>query len=176
MTTWAMIDLESLSTDPDGQILTIGAVKFDPFTTEATHSDFYYRFDIDEQEQMGRTQSESTLEWWGKQSADVQAEAFGDDRTDCVTILKALKKWYVGCDRVWTQGTMDIDMLEHICRQLDQPFPWAFWQVENCRTILNRMPRDPRKDIAFAAHNALEDSKAQVEALRVSFAHFGMTK
>jgi hypothetical protein len=177
MTTHAMIDIETLSTDPDGQILTIGGVKFDPFSTEPTHSHFYYRFDIDEQEAAGRTQSESTLEWWGRQSDAAQEESFNPvDRTDCQTILQALKKWYVGCDAVWSHGQMDIEMLQHMCGQYDMPYPWAFYQIENSRTLINRMARDPRKDITFVAHHALEDCKVQVTALRQTLSHFGMTK
>ena len=34
MTTHATIDLETLSTKPDAVVLTIGAVKFDPFTND----------------------------------------------------------------------------------------------------------------------------------------------
>lgn len=176
MTTVAMVDLETLDTCPEGQILTIGGVKFDPFTDAPVHSEFYYRFNIDEQEALGRTQSESALEFWANQATEIQDEAFHPDRTECVTVLKALKKWYVGCNAIWSQGEMDPVMLEHMCRQMGQPVPWAFWHVENCRTILNRMPVDPRKSNTYAAHNALEDCKAQVIALRASFRHFGMTK
>jgi len=176
MTTWAMIDLETLDTRPEAQVLTIGGVKFDPFSFQDTHSDFYYRFDIDEQEALGRTQSESTLEWWATQPAEVQEEAFSADRTSCRTILKELKKWYVGCDRIWSQGEFDTVIMENMCRQLGEPIPWAFWSVENSRTLINRMPTDPRKGMKFVAHNALEDSKAQVDALRQTFKHFGMKK
>jgi len=176
MTTWAMIDLETLDTCPAAQVLTIGGVKFDPFNFTDTHQDLYYRFDIDEQDKLGRTQSNSTLEWWAKQPAKIQEEAFSDDRTDCRTILKALKKWTVGCDRIWSQGSFDINILENMCRQFGEPIPWVYWQIEDSRTMINRMPRDPRKDNNFAAHNALEDCKAQVDALRKTFKHFGMTK
>jgi len=177
MTTWAMVDLETLDTEPEGQILTIGGVKFNPFDWSEPHSEFYYRFDIDEQEEMGRTTSQSTLEWWGNQSDDVIQEAFGDqDRTDCRTIMQALKKWYVGCDEIWSQGSMDINMLENMCLELGEPVPWAFWSVSDLRTLLKRMPRDPRKDMNFAAHNALEDCKAQVFALRKTFEYFNMNK
>lgn len=176
MTTWAMIDLETLDTQPDAQVLTIGGVKFDPMNYNDTFDEFYYRFDIDEQEAMGRTQSEGTLKWWGQQSLAAQEEAFSPDRTDCRTVLRALKKWYVGCAKVWSQGEFDTVMMENMCRQMGEPIPWAFYSVENCRTLLNRMPVDPRKGMTFAAHNALEDSKAQVFALRKTFEHFGMKK
>jgi hypothetical protein len=172
----AMIDLETLDIVPQGQILTIGAVKFDPTNFKETHSDFYYRFNIDEQEAMGRTQNTETLDWWASQDAEIQEEAFHADRTDCREILQALKKWCVGVDRFWSQGSLDYNMLEDLQRQMGEPRPWAFYQLEDCRTMLNRMPVDPRKGQTFAAHNALADCKAQIDALRKTFKHFGMNK
>ena len=38
----AMIDLETLDTCPNATILTIGGVKFDPFSNKEPHSDFYF--------------------------------------------------------------------------------------------------------------------------------------
>lgn len=171
-----MIDLETLATDPDAQVLTIGGCKFDPFSFKDTFSDFYYRFDIDEQEKLGRSQSADTLAWWGRQSDAAQEEAFHPDRTDCRTVLQALKKWYVGCDEIWSQGSFDINIMEHMCRQMGEPVPWPFWGVGDSRAFIRRMPHDPRKGLKYVEHDALEDSKAQVEALRKTFQHFNMTK
>lgn len=177
MTTFAMIDLETLDTCPDGQILTIGGVKFDPFSDAEPHSEFMFRFDIDEQEALGRTVSESTLDWWSQQSDAAIQAAFGlENRIDCRSVLQALKRWYVGCSSVWSQGSMDTVMIEHMCKQLGEPVPWPYWAAENCRTIINRMPSDPRKELDFVAHDAVADCKAQVYALRKSFKHFGMNK
>jgi exodeoxyribonuclease VIII len=174
---WGMIDLETLATSPDAQVLTIGCTKFDPFSFAPTHTDFYMRVDIGEQEELGRVQSDDTLEWWGRQCAAAQEEAFTDDeRVDVRTMLRALKKWYVGCDGIWQQGFMDTSIIEDMCRQMDEPIPWPHWQVGDSRQFLKRMPHDPREDDKFLAHHALEDSKAQVLALRKTFAHFGMTK
>jgi hypothetical protein len=45
-----MLDLETLSTRPNSVILTIGAVKFDPFGGEIdTDKGLYYRVNVDEQ-------------------------------------------------------------------------------------------------------------------------------
>ena len=174
----AMIDLETLDTVPGAQILTIGGVKFDPTNLLEPYDEFYYRFQLDGQDEKGRSTSESTLEWWGRQDDAIIEEAFGDhDRKDVGEILRSLKKWFVGCDAVWAQGiAFDIPMMEDICRQYGEPIPWAFWKVEDCRTMLNRMPRDPRKDFTFAAHNALEDARIQAKALQRTFKHFGMKK
>ena len=178
MTTWGMIDLETLDTEPGAQVLSIGGIKFNPFNWTEPHSEFYYRFDIDEQEALGRSVSQDTLDnFWAKQPLEIIEDAFQPDgRTDCRTILQSLKKWYVGCDEIWSQGSFDINIIENMCRQLGEPIPWSFWTVGDSRPFIRRMPVDPRKGYTFAAHNALEDCKAQVYALRKTLEHFGMKK
>ena len=68
-----MLDLETLSTRPNSVILTIGAVKFDPFGGDIdTKNGLYYRVNVDEQLAMDRHVLESTVEWWGKQDPEVR--------------------------------------------------------------------------------------------------------
>ena len=50
----AMIDLETLSTNPNATILTIGGVKFDPYKNVEPAQGMYYRIDVDSQTNMGR--------------------------------------------------------------------------------------------------------------------------
>jgi DNA polymerase III epsilon subunit-like protein len=159
----AMIDLETLGTNPSAVVLTIGGVKFDPNKISDTYSEFYYRFDVDEQTTMGRTIDDATLEWWSKQEASVVEEALGDhNRTSVQEVMSALNKWSVGVDAFWCQGaSFDIPILENMFRQLDHHIPWAFWKVRDSRTLFQIMPTDPRKEIEFEAHNALEDAKVQ---------------
>lgn len=166
-----MIDLETLDTTPDSVVLTIGGVKFDPFSKRAPHSDFYYRLSVDEQTDHGRTISTSTLDWWATQDDKIINEALGDhDRTDVTTMLRALKKWYVGCDAVWAQGTtFDIVMIEQLCRQFGHPIPWSFWTVKDSRTLFGLLPTDPRKQFSFDAHNALEDARVQAQCVQHAY-------
>ena len=49
MTTHAMIDIETLATSPEAVILSVGGVKFDPYTNEEPHSFIDMKLDIDEQ-------------------------------------------------------------------------------------------------------------------------------
>lgn len=163
MTIHAMIDLETLGTSPDCAVLTIGGVKFNPNAISEPYQPFYYRFNVDEQLERGRTVLDSTLEWWGQQEASVREEALGDEnRTPVLEVLQALNKWCVGVDTIWCQGpAFDIVILEHMYRQYDHHIPWPFWKIRDSRTLFGIMPKDPRKEINFAAHNALEDCKVQ---------------
>ena len=49
----AMIDLETLSTKPNATILTIGGVKFDPYSFTEPSQGMYHRIDVDSQSTMG---------------------------------------------------------------------------------------------------------------------------
>ena len=74
-----MIDLETLGVEPDSVIITVGAIKFDPYTDVEPHSGLYLRCDIEEQsEELGRTIDDNTMEWWTKQPKNIQDEAFGE--------------------------------------------------------------------------------------------------
>lgn len=178
MTTHAMIDLETLDVTPQAQVLTIGGVKFNPNTLHEPFDEFYFRLEINDQDEMGRTASESTLKWWGEQDDSIIMEAFGDhDRVKPLFMLEQLKKWYVGCDAVWAQGVgFDIVMIEDLCRMYKVPVPWSFWQVKDSRTLLGMMPSDPRKQFKFDAHNALEDARIQAKCVQLAYKHFDIKR
>jgi|TARA_R110000823_G_C15903493_1_gene497149 hypothetical protein len=176
MTTHAMIDLETLDVLPTATVLTIGGVKFNPNEISEPTQPFYYRFNVDEQLDKGRTTSESTLEWWGKQAEDVREEALGDgNRTPVLEVLQALNKWCVGVDTIWCQGpAFDIVILEDMFRSYDHHVPWPFWKIKDSRTLFGIMPTDPRKAINFAAHNALEDCKVQALCVQQTIKQLGL--
>jgi hypothetical protein len=163
MTTHATIDIETLGTKPDTVVLTIGGIKFDPHADDGLHSQFYYRLDVNEQLEKGRSVMDSTLDWWSKQDKDVYEEALGEDnRTSVLEVLKALNKWLVGVDKIWCQGPVfDIGILQDLYEEIDLHFNWSFWNIRDSRTLFGLMDKDPRKEFDFAAHNALEDAIVQ---------------
>ena len=167
----AMIDLETLATDPNATILTIGGVKFDPNTNVEPHSEFYYKLDVDEQEKLGRTQDQGTIDWWGKQDPRIMEEAFGEeDRVGLVHFLNHMTKWMVGVDVLWGHGYgFDVTIVETVYRQMSTPIPWNFWQVRDGRTLISLLDRDPRKDMQTDLHNALKDSYYQAKAIQVAY-------
>ncbi len=58
--THGMIDLETLSTNPDAVILTVGGVKFDPRTHAEPSQGMYFRVDVDSQTAKGREVMQET--------------------------------------------------------------------------------------------------------------------
>jgi hypothetical protein len=177
MTIHAMIDLETLDTSPSATILTIGGVKFNPYTADEPYDKFYFKLSIDDQDRLGRTVSDSTLEWWAKQDPEIMNEAF--DQTDAVGVdefLNALNKWIVGVDIFWGQGYgFDYTMLENIYRSLGRPIPWNFWQIRDSRTLLGLLKEDPRKKMQQNLHNALEDSRWQAKGVQIAYRDLGLS-
>ena len=105
MATHGMIDLETLSTKPDATVLTVGAIKFDPYTDLEPHSGLYLRLNVDEQSELDRHVDQGTLEWWAKQDEKIRNEALGDeDRVQLTEFVRQLNKWCVGLDELWCQG------------------------------------------------------------------------
>jgi len=173
----AMIDLETLGTKPDCVILTLGAIKFNPFNTQEPHDGIYQKIDINSQDQLGRTQDDSTIEWWGKQAQSVQDEAFTDEgRISLEKMTVELNKFLVGVDTIWAQGpAFDIVILENLYQQLGKPIPWNFWQIRDSRTLFSLLPEDPRKAIRQQAHNALADCYYQAICVQQAYNKLGVT-
>ena len=167
----AMIDLETLATDPHATILTIGGVKFNPNTSEEPHSEFYFKLDVDEQSALGRTQDPGTIDWWSKQDPRIMEEAFGEeDRVGLKHFLSHMTKWMVGVDVLWGHGYgFDVTIVEDMYRQMATPIPWNFWQVKDGRTFLSLLPSDPRKTMQQDLHNALADSYYQAKAIQIAY-------
>ena len=79
MATHAMIDIETLDTRPNSVVLSVGAVKFDPYAEIEPHTKTLWRPGVDDQLAQGRTMSNTTLEWWAKQDQAIQDVAFTDE-------------------------------------------------------------------------------------------------
>ena len=98
----AMIDLETLSTNPNAVVLTVGGVKFDPYTNAEPNQGMYFRMDVDSQTAKGREVMQETLDWWSTQPKEISEEALGDkDRISLDESIKTINKWSVGVDVFW---------------------------------------------------------------------------
>ena len=173
----AMIDLETLSTNPEAVILTFGGVKFDANSTMSPYDELYFRVDVDSQTAMGRHVMQDTLDWWSKQPKEISEEALSDkDRIALPDMIKAINKWCVGVDVFWCQGPLfDYAIMQNLYTQMGHPQPWNYWQIRDSRTLFSMMPQDPRKAIQEALHNALADCYYQAKCVQQSYKHFGVT-
>lgn len=155
-----MVDLETLATSPDAAILTIGAVLFDPYST-LIYDKLYMRVDLDSTTALGMKIDDSTIEWWSKQSAAAQEEAFSEENR--IPITEAIEKFHKfawNSEAFWSHGSIfDINILDTYYRALKKAPPWNYWQVRDTRTVFD-LGYDPELP-KVTAHNALEDANAQ---------------
>lgn len=160
-----MIDLETLATTTDASILTIGAVKFDPFGREESDpamDSFYVRVDLDSCDEIGLVTNDDTIAWWANQSKEAQEEAFGDgdDRVHIRVAFERLYKFCWGAQRVWSNGAaFDVPICETVYRRINKAIPWSFWQVRDVRTAFDLGINPQRPTVT--AHNALVDAYQQ---------------
>ena len=163
----AMIDLETLSTNPNATILTVGGVKFDPYTSEEPSQGMYFRVDVNKQTSMGRDVMQDTVDWWSRQPKEISDEAFSDDnRISLDDMIKNINKFSVGVDVFWCQGPLfDYAILQDIYRQLGYPVPWQYWQIRDSRTLFSLVPRDINEK-RTGLHNALEDCFFQAKKVQ----------
>jgi len=172
MNTDIMIDLETLDVLPTASILTIGAVKFDPFGDElgsAKCEKFYVKVDLDSCDSLGCTVSQSTLDWWAQQSQAAQDEAFSpDNRIPITEALNQLYKFCWGAKRVWSHGAgFDVIICEHLFRKIGKAIPWSFWEVRDTRTLFD-LGIDPKRPPVLK-HHALEDAWNQAVGVQNIF-------
>jgi len=172
MNTDVMIDMETLDVLPGSTILTIGAVKFDPFgdeLSESTMEKFYVKVDIDSCDRLGCTVSQSTLDWWANQSKEAQEEAFSPEgRIDITDAMNQLYKFCWGAKRVWSHGAgFDVIICEHLFRKMGKAIPWSFWEVRDTRTLFDIGINPHRPPVL--KHHALEDAWNQAVGVQNVF-------
>jgi len=156
-----MIDLETLDVRPSASILTIGAVKFDPYGNDIKHPDcdkFYVKVDLDSCDRLRLTVDDNTVAWWSQQSAEAQAEAFSENgRIPIEDAMQQLYKFCWGAKYVWSHGAgFDVVILEHVFNRVGRAVPWKFWQVRDTRTMFD-LGIDPNRP-PILKHHALEDA------------------
>ena len=164
-----MIDLETLAATPDAAILTIGAVKFDPFgmaVDDKKMDSFYVKVDIDSCHDLGLVSSDDTIAWWANQSQEAQDAAFDPEgRIDIRDAFNQLYKFCWGAKRVWANGSVfDIVICEHVYRKLNKAIPWKFWEIRDVRTAFDLGINPQRPPIT--AHHALEDAWNQAVGIQ----------
>lgn len=155
-----MIDLETMGTKPNSAIVSIGAVIFDPRYGKVSDKTYYSELDWESQ---GREICKDTAMWWESQSSEAREALHGID--DLENSLKELAAFLPKDAKVWGNGSLfDIAMLEDAYRQHNIDIPWKFWNVRDCRTVLD-MYESKRggfnKKSGGVLHNALDDAKYQ---------------
>ena len=166
-----MLDIETTGNKVGCKVLSLGAFGFDK---DGLQVEFYRRFAIDKQAEVGLTDDQATMSWWDRQGEEARAEAFGGTTLPADGIgdfrLWFIRNFLTGKFdnfRVWCCGLdFDFPILQHFMKAFGYSFPWMFWQQYDYRTIKNLFPVIKIDECNTAKHTALEDCKAQMRGLR----------
>lgn len=176
-----MIDLETIATEPGAAIVSIAAVKFDPFDDYLSKGVNVSQLStlnilVDLESQSDRVISDDTLNWWAQQSEVVRESIFGAEhvRYSLTDSLEKLHKFlWNSTGRIWAQGThFDITILEHAYRSINRAYPWQYWQARDSRTLLDLAP----VNLPPATHDALDDCYRQITGVQQALRHLGVTQ
>ena len=156
-----MIDFETLDVAECPVILSMGAVVFNENRIIAT---LYHKVDQQSCLDLGCTISESTIEWWSKQSEEAREAAFGGKLNIAVAIQDLVDLYKNNdCGEIWSRGALaDIRWANNILDKLNIEKPWKFWEEMCFRTFLKYSP-----EFVFCPdgvkHNALDDAANQAK-------------
>lgn len=154
-----MLDLETLGTDSNSVILSIGAVKFGD---GKILSRFYERVDPQSCVDVGLVMNAATVMWWMKQSDEARSE-FEDVGSNIMDSLDLFTEW-VGHDpcEVWGNGAdFDNVILSNAYRQCGLATPWNSKYNMCYRTMKNLYPDIPMVREGthhHAAHDAINQA------------------
>lgn len=173
-----MIDLETLSTQPDAAIVSIGACTFytdGELTPDGCRVTFYKVLRVERDIKKGGRMSFDTMAWWMDQSVGARSvfERPNDMLSDPEYALTSFRTWLnrLGDEvLVWGNGANfdNVVLREAYIRHGVTP-PWSFRQDRCFRTLKSLNPHVLARPNT-APHNALADAIAQAEHAEDIFA------
>ncbi|WP_311765793.1 3'-5' exoribonuclease domain-containing protein [Escherichia coli] len=163
------VDLETMGTNPDAPINSIGGKFFDPATGEMG-PEFSKAIDL---ETSGGIIDRKTIKWWAKRSREAQSAIFTDEipLDDALLQLREFINENSGESfvQIWGNGAnFDNVILRRSYERQDIPCPWRYCNDRDVRTIVelgNSIGFDVRMAIPFEGvpHNALDDARHQAK-------------
>ena len=133
-----MVDLETMSTEPNAAIISIGAVKFGATGLGQT---FYRVVEFESSVNNGLSVNPSTVMWWMKQSDEARAQFNTDDATHIIRALYDFSR-FVGDEvaqkevKIWGNGSdFDNVILANAYRTLKMNAPWRYYNNRCYRTV-----------------------------------------
>lgn len=152
-----MLDLETMGTDADSAIVTIGAVKFGRKITDR----FYERISLKTSAAAGLTVDPDTVVWWMRQQHEARVELYAPGRLSLEDALTKFAEWIGKDARVLGNGAaFDNVLLSTAYKKLGMKRPWDYKNDYCYRTVRN-LNRHVPFDNFGTHHNALDDTEGQ---------------
>lgn len=165
-----MLDLETLSTEPNARILSVGLVEVHGPEAE---SKYWEVGSLRVEDAIHFHVSQSTVAWWSEQHGGpaflhrchVEGESPEVVAKEVAVVLASMVT--ASNVRLWSQGNFDWPILANFLKVYGYEVPWAYWEVLDLRTLRavlpdagSALPPNPHK------HHALEDARYQAAVLR----------
>lgn len=163
-----MLDCETMGNGSYAAILSIGAIKFDPYAPllDRMADTFYARVSLESSLKAGLRVDASTVMWWmAPDLADAREALRAGEAVELDEALLGLAKWYGEDDGlpVWGNGaTFDNVILSNAYKAMGLERPWGYRSDRCFRTLRALAPHVERPvSAALTAHHALDDAIAQ---------------
>lgn len=179
-----MVDLETLSVNPNAAIISIGAVAFDPQDEPGTTGEAFFRavkmesvekFQVDT---LKRHVSPTTVAWWMDQTTEAQRASFANpDAVDTVSMLNDFAEYLIrnSVSGLWGNGaSFDNVILANLYEAASRynygmATPWHFTK-DRCYRTMKNLPDVPTPTGRLGTfHNPLDDARTQAVHLQKIF-------
>jgi hypothetical protein len=164
-----MLDLETLGTNVNAPIMSIGAVRFNPYRIQDVEALPKLHFAINLEETMLGKPDGGTILWWmHPDRRPALDEWLAMPKIDIHSALYEFNRW-VGFEPfyIWGNGaTFDDVVLSQTYLMAGIPKPWTYRDELDMRTVtyLSGKKEWPKRE--SIVHSALADAKYQVECLQ----------
>lgn len=168
-----MLDIETLGTDPDAMILSVGVAQF--FIGKDAHVGATFYRTVALIKGHGSIDPE-TIRWWMMQNDKARGALLkaGDIPHRVYQDLRDWVRSFNEYSIVWARGpSFDCVILKSAFDREDVLFPWSFWNYRDCRT-LKWAVEDlgwEKPERTGEEHNALDDAVYQAECVISQIRH-----
>lgn len=160
-----MLDIETLSTDFDAVIISIGAVRFD-LSTGIKGDTFYRKIDKQSCVDVGLKINPDTVDWWMNQDEKARQEFLSkSDRISISDALIELSEFILKEDFVWSNGaSFDLVILRSAYKACQIDLPWEFYNEKDVRTLAGLVPEVKENEpFVGVKHHPVSDCIHQIK-------------
>lgn len=161
-----MVDLETMSTQPNAAICSIGACKFtlNPATITST---FYTTIDAKDCKRLGLHFCPDTIRWWSRQLPEV-LEMLRKETKPLKDAITEFALWYGSVPMpIWANGAnFDPIVIRQSYKAVDLVPRWTYREERCYRTIAALFPDIKEPERSGSYHNALDDAIHQTKHLQ----------
>jgi DNA polymerase III epsilon subunit-like protein len=162
-----MVDLETLSTETDSVIVSIGAVKFS--LGEGIIDTFEINVDPFDGRRLGLHISKDTIDWWKKQPKEV-SDLWKVDPQPVKTAMTEFCKFYGGKSLPIYGNSPQFDMmiLKSSMKVTNIPCPWSHYDEIDYRTMCKMVsiPYEKGDTLHSALNDAITQAKHVIKILK----------